>query len=90
MSRIQCNVGETVPAHAVPVQRSERSPYRVDFGDRLTWRKASRSGGNGGDCVAVAVDAARVGVRDTKAGSSGPVLWLGRGDFGALARTARS
>lgn len=68
----------------------EDSAPRIDFGDGLAWRKSSRSGGNGGDCVAMAVDAARVGVRDTKAGSSGPVLWLGRGDFGALARTART
>ncbi|WP_205326966.1 DUF397 domain-containing protein [Glycomyces sp. YM15] len=67
----------------------ERSTSRIDFGDGLTWRKASRSGGNGGDCVAVAADAARVGVRDTKEGSSGPVLWLGRGDWAQLARLVR-
>nr|MDT0659712.1 DUF397 domain-containing protein [Micromonospora sp. DSM 115978] len=40
----------------------------------VVWRKSSRSGGNGGDCVEVAEGLAGVvGVRDSK-DSSGPVL----------------
>ncbi|GAA3848772.1 hypothetical protein GCM10022243_13500 [Saccharothrix violaceirubra] len=43
--------------------------------DTWTWRKSSRSVGNG-DCVEVgtSVDAAAIGVRDSKRGDSGPVL----------------
>jgi hypothetical protein len=38
------------------------------------WRKSSRSGGNGGNCVEVAGDAGGlVGVRDSK-DAAGPVL----------------
>lgn len=32
----------------------------------MTWRKASYSGSNGGDCVEVAVSHATVAVRDSK------------------------
>ncbi|GIG91854.1 DUF397 domain-containing protein [Plantactinospora endophytica] len=39
----------------------------------LTWRKSSRSGGEGGNCVEVARLAAGVAVRDSK-NTAGPVL----------------
>jgi hypothetical protein len=58
---------------------------RTSFGDGLTWRKASYSDSNG-DCVFVAVDAARVGIRDSKQGAAGPVLWVGRGAGTPLTR----
>jgi len=48
------------------------------------WRKSSRSGGNGGQCVEVRIGAAVVEVRDSKAGSTGPVLRLPRAQFTAF------
>ncbi|WP_369432054.1 DUF397 domain-containing protein [Glycomyces amatae] len=62
------------------------SPCSIDFGDGRSWRKASRSGGNGGACVAITACAACVGVRDTKSGSSGPVLWFSRRDWAQFIR----
>ncbi len=45
----------------------------LNFGDGLLWRKATRSGGQGGNCVAIASTTnGRVGVRDSKLGASGP------------------
>ncbi|WP_021592164.1 DUF397 domain-containing protein [Actinomadura welshii] len=49
----------------------------------LTWRKASRSGENGGDCVELAKVAGAVAVRDSK-DPHGPILLLTR----AALRTA--
>ena len=40
---------------------------------RADWRKSSRSGGNGGNCVEVARNLPRVAVRDSK-NPHGPVL----------------
>ena len=40
---------------------------------KVRWRKASYSGGNGGDCVEVGDHAGRVLVRDTR-DRQGPVL----------------
>ena len=34
--------------------------------DRAIWRKSSRSGGNGGNCVEVGFGFDAVGIRDTK------------------------
>lgn len=44
----------------------------------LTWRKSSRSHASSGNCVEVAhsIDGV-VGVRDSKAGTSGPVVVVG-------------
>jgi hypothetical protein len=39
-----------------------------------TWRKSSRSGDNGGQCVEVAFVSGAVGVRDSKDREQGPVL----------------
>jgi len=38
------------------------------------WRKASYSGGEGGNCVEIGEDANSVLVRDTKQAGTGPVL----------------
>ena len=39
-----------------------------------TWRKSSRSGGNGGACVEVATAPPVTGVRDSKLGDASPIL----------------
>lgn len=44
-----------------------------DFTEAM-WRKSSRSGSNGGQCVEVAVVGGVVGVRDSKDGGRGAVL----------------
>jgi hypothetical protein len=43
---------------------------------RATWRKSSRSNGNGSNCVEVGETAEIIGVRDSK-DRSGPVLAFG-------------
>lgn len=56
----------------------------VDF-DRAVWRKASRSGGNGGNCVEVAQNLPGVAaIRDSKLGASGPVLAVRPDQFAAF------
>ena len=45
--------------------------------DALTyknWRKSSRTGGGGGQCVEVGWCPGYVGIRDTKLGNSSPIL----------------
>ncbi|MEV6229464.1 DUF397 domain-containing protein [Saccharopolyspora shandongensis] len=42
---------------------------------RATWRKSSRSNGNGGACVEVAVTPEVVGVRDTKDRNGGTLTF---------------
>jgi hypothetical protein len=68
-----------------------------DFGDQWVWRKSTRSGDNGGSCLYVTVDEAGqvttdenglVGIRDSKLGDTGPVLWFSRKDFGGLLKQA--
>lgn len=56
----------------------------VEFGDRLTWRKAGRSANQGGECVCVAADGDRAGIRDSKQGPTGPAIWLPASDWTAL------
>lgn len=41
---------------------------------RAVWRKSTRSGANGGQCVEVALLETAVGLRDSKDRGSGPVL----------------
>ena len=58
-----------------------------DFGDEWTWRKSSRSGDNGGECVFAAVmGSSTVGVRDSKLGQGGPVIRMTRDDWASLAQ----
>lgn len=42
----------------------------------LTWRKSSRSGVNGNECVEVACDGQHVLVRDSKNGTAGMLTFL--------------
>ncbi|TDE18869.1 DUF397 domain-containing protein [Actinomadura sp. 6K520] len=44
----------------------------------MTWRKSSRSGSSGGDCVELASLGSQVAVRDSK-DPDGPVLVVSRG-----------
>ena len=48
-----------------------------------TWRKSSRSGDNGGQCVEVALASGTVGVRDSK-NPNGPVLAFTPAEFSAF------
>jgi hypothetical protein len=57
----------------------------VEFGDRFTWHKAARSADQGGECVCIAADGERTGIRDSKAGTSGAALWVDSSDWAALA-----
>ncbi|MDN3243011.1 DUF397 domain-containing protein [Glycomyces tritici] len=62
--------------------------YVKDFGDQWTWRKSSRSGDNGGQCVFVAeLEETTLGIRDSKMGQEGPILRLNRSDWASLARS---
>lgn len=52
---------------------------------RLTWRKSTRSDGNGGSCVEVAdLPGGGAAVRDTKDKGSGPVLWFTAAEWDAF------
>lgn len=53
------------------------------------WRKSSRSGDTGGECVEVAGLPGMIAVRDSKA-PAGPVLGFDRGAFELLARRIRA
>jgi hypothetical protein len=48
------------------------------------WRKATRSGGNGGQCVEVRRHHGTIEVRDSKAGGAGPVLRFTREQWSAF------
>lgn len=50
------------------------------------WRKSSRSGNSGGNCVEVATPSERdiVLVRDSKLGDNGPVLAMTRSEWRAF------
>lgn len=54
-----------------------------------TWRKASYSGGEGGDCIQLADLAAVVGVRDSK-NPDGPKLVFSRRELGSLVARVKS
>jgi len=57
--------------------------------DLAQWRKSSYSGYNG-NCVEVAdLGAGRIGVRDSKAGASSPVLQFTRADWAAFLGTVK-
>lgn len=55
---------------------------------QLAWRKSSRSGPNGGDCVEVAKCACQTAIRDSKV-PNGPHLTLSPADFAAFLNTVR-
>lgn len=56
--------------------------------DPLNWRKSTRSGGNGENCVELAAAPGAVAVRDSK-DPGGPVLTFRRGAFAAFAAQVR-
>ncbi|WP_205326968.1 DUF397 domain-containing protein [Glycomyces sp. YM15] len=59
-----------------------------DFGDQFVWRKSSKSNENGGACLYVAFDGDQVGVRDSKLGPEGPVIWFDQNTWASLAKAA--
>jgi hypothetical protein len=68
-----------------------------DFGDQRVWRKSSRSADQGGSCLYVTVDESGqvttgenglIGIRDSKLGNDGPVLWFAPKDFEGLLNRA--
>lgn len=56
---------------------------------KIQWRKSSRSGDTGGDCVEVVGLSAAVGVRDSK-DPDGPKLLFASAEWRAFARRAKS
>ncbi|MFG3338976.1 DUF397 domain-containing protein [Glycomyces sp. NPDC048151] len=52
------------------------------------WRKSSRSGGDGDNCVEARVAVAGFQVRDSKLGEESPVFSLAAADFTGLLRAA--
>lgn len=55
---------------------------------KIVWRKASRSGGTGGECVELASAPGTVAVRDSK-DPDGPKLVVGREEFAVLMAQVR-
>ncbi|WP_432160621.1 DUF397 domain-containing protein [Streptomyces sp. NRRL F-5630] len=56
---------------------------------RRQWTKSSYSGGNGGDCVEVAIGERAVPVRDSKRSSDGPVIEFGLSAFAGFLAAVR-
>ncbi|MDT0417779.1 DUF397 domain-containing protein [Streptomyces sp. DSM 41982] len=54
-----------------------------------TWIKSSRSGGNSGNCVEVAMGEAVVPVRDSKRADNGPVIEFTRPAFASFLADVR-
>ncbi|MFB4319843.1 DUF397 domain-containing protein [Actinomadura sp. 21ATH] len=63
--------GETIIANCIEV--ADLSALLAVREDNTAWRRASRSGENGGDCVELASAGGVVGVHDSK-DPNGPVL----------------
>jgi len=63
-----------------PGKKTTTAPGRPNA---LTWRKSTRSGGNGNECVEVACDGQHVLVRDSKNRTGGTLTCLPR-DWGAF------
>jgi hypothetical protein len=53
------------------------------------WRKSSRSGNSGGNCVEARAGDGRFEVRDSKLGDTSPILGVPAEDFKSLLRAAR-
>jgi hypothetical protein len=53
------------------------------------WRKSSRSGNSGGNCVEVRVNDEEVQVRDSKLGDASPIFGCSPKDFRSLLHAAR-
>ncbi len=63
-----------------------------NFGDCLTWRKATRSDTQGGACLYVARDeqTGMIGVRDSKEGRAGAPQWYTRAEWAAFLDGAKA
>ncbi|MEU5519667.1 DUF397 domain-containing protein [Streptomyces sp. NPDC047860] len=62
-----------------------------DFPGAARWHKSTYSDGNGGECVEVAHDFPGViPVRDSKAGTAGPVIVVGSAAWTEFIRTVRA
>lgn len=58
---------------------------------RAAWRKSSRSGGNGGNCVEVAKNLPGAAlIRDSKLGDASPVLVLSSAQLATFVATIKS
>jgi hypothetical protein len=53
------------------------------------WRKSSRSGNSGANCVEVRVNDVKIEVRDSKLGSDSPIFGFSSQDFQSLLRVAQ-
>lgn len=63
----------------------------MDFGDGLTWRKATASGGDNGGCLFVArdEDTGMIGIRDSKHPADAP-QWYTRVEWDAFISGAKA
>lgn len=62
------------------------------FDDNRMWRKSSKSGSQGGDCLYVSFQDVRTAIRDSKQGPAGPTLHIDSSawpSFLTLATTTR-
>lgn len=53
------------------------------------WRKSSRSGNSGANCVEARTTDGEFQVRDSKLGNDSPIFDLATGDFNSLLRAAQ-
>jgi len=53
------------------------------------WRKSSRSGNSGGNCVEARTDGQSFEVRDSKLGDDSPIIGLSAEDYVGLLRAAQ-
>jgi len=56
---------------------------------KTPWRKSTRSGNSGGNCVEVRVNDEKFQVRDSKLGDGSPIFGCNPEDFQSLLRAAR-
>jgi hypothetical protein len=56
---------------------------------KTAWRKSTRSGNSGGNCVEVRVNDEQFEVRDSKLGEGSPIFGCTAEDYRSLLRVAR-
>ncbi|GAB3224036.1 hypothetical protein GCM10027447_12230 [Glycomyces halotolerans] len=56
---------------------------------KTNWRKSSRSGNSGANCVEARAGEGAFEVRDSKLGDGSPIFGVAVGDFESLLRAAR-
>ena len=57
--------------------------------DRTEWRKSTRSGSQGNDCVEARRDGGEFQVRDSKLGADSPIFGMRPEDFAAVLEAAQ-